>query len=72
MVFPASGFPILPWLVASGAPTWVWAALLMAGFVALTVFTMWLARLPARRKPPPFQPPSKLTHEEGREKSDGR
>ena len=39
------------------APAWVWATLVMAGFVALTVFTMWLARFPIERKPPPVLPP---------------
>ena len=37
-----------------GPPAWVWAALLMAGFAALTVFTMLLARIPTLRSPPPF------------------
>ncbi len=32
---------------------WLWAALIMAGFVALTALTMWLVRLPLRRRPPP-------------------
>ncbi len=38
----------------AATPAWVWAALLMAGFVALTVLTMALARIPARRAPPPL------------------
>ncbi len=40
-------------LVAS-PPSWVWATLLMAGFAALTVFTMLLARIPTLRSPPPL------------------
>ncbi len=44
----------LPWLQASaGPPTWVWAALLMAGFVGLTVLTVVLARFAVLRTPPP-------------------
>jgi hypothetical protein len=39
---------------AGGAPKWVWAALLMAGFAGISAFTMALARVPARRTPPPF------------------
>ncbi len=41
-------------LLASGPPAWVWATLLMAGFAALTVFTMLLARIPTLRPPPRF------------------
>ena len=51
----AAQFPVLP--VASGAPAWIWATLLMAAFVAITVFTMWLIRFPLRRTPPPVSPP---------------
>ncbi len=43
---------LAPLLAAT--PAWVWAVLLMAGFVALTVLTMALARIPARRAPPPL------------------
>lgn len=39
-------------LLAAGPPAWVWATLLMAGFAALTVFTMLLARIPTLRPPP--------------------
>ena len=39
--------------LVAGPPAWVWATLLMAGFAALTVFTMLLARIPTLR-PPPF------------------
>lgn len=46
-----------PPLAAGGPPEWVWATLLMAGFVALSVFTMVLIRLPLRRRPPPLAPP---------------
>ena len=41
-------------LLVAGPPAWVWATLLMAGFAALTVFTMALARIPTLRPPPPF------------------
>ncbi len=41
-------------LLAAAPPAWVWAALLMAGFAALTVFKMLLARIPTVR-PPPFE-----------------
>ena len=41
-------------VAAASAPTWVWAALVMAGFVGLTLITMALARLPVRRPPPPL------------------
>ena len=44
-------------LVLSAVPAWVWAILVMAGFVALSVFTMWLTRFPLRRVPPPLVPP---------------
>ena len=47
-------------VLAAGPPAWVWATLLMAGFAALTVFTMLLARIPTLRPPPPFD-----TDEEG-------
>lgn len=46
-------------VVLAAAPVWVWATLVMIGFVALTVFTMWLARFPVERQPPPFVPPPK-------------
>ncbi len=39
-------------LLAACPPAWVWATLLMAGFAALTVFTMLLARIPTLRRPP--------------------
>ncbi len=41
-------------LLAAGLPAWVWATLLMAGFAALTVFTMLLVRIPTLRPPPRF------------------
>ena len=41
-------------LLAAGPPAWIWATLLMAGFAALTVLTMLLARIPTLRPPPPF------------------
>jgi len=44
-------------LLAASVPVWVWATLVMIGFVALTALTMWLARFPVERKPPPVLPP---------------
>ena len=41
-------------VLVAGPPAWVWATLLMAGFAALTVFTMVLARIPTLRSPPPL------------------
>ena len=38
-------------VLVAGPPAWVWATLLMAGFAALTVFTMLLARIPTVRPP---------------------
>ncbi|MCH8949213.1 MAG: hypothetical protein IIB87_02415 [Chloroflexi bacterium] len=38
-------------VLVAGPPAWVWATLLMAGFAALTVFTMLLARIPTLRPP---------------------
>ncbi len=38
-------------LLAAGPPAWVWATLLMAGFAALTVFTMLLTRIPILKPP---------------------
>jgi hypothetical protein len=40
-------------LLAAGVPRWIWAALLMAAVLAVTVLTMWLVRYPIRRVPPP-------------------
>ena len=51
----AAQLPSLP--LASGAPAWIWATLLMAAFVAITALTMWLIRFPLRRTPPPVPPP---------------
>jgi hypothetical protein len=45
---------LLAW---AGMPRWVWAALLMATFVGVSVITMLLARYPVRRAPPPAMPP---------------
>jgi len=36
-----------PLQASAGTPTWVWAALCMAGFAAISVFTMALTRVPA-------------------------
>ena len=49
--------PALNTVVLAAAPAWVWATLVMIGFVVLTVLTMWLARFPVTRKPPPVVPP---------------
>ena len=38
----------------SSAPAWIWATLIMIGFVALSALTMWLIRLPLRQAPPPL------------------
>ena len=42
--------------VLAAVPAWVWAIFVMAGFVALSAFTMWLTRFPVRRVPPPLVP----------------
>ena len=42
-----------PLQASAGTPTWVWAALLAAAFVALTVVTMALVRLPVLGVPAP-------------------
>ena len=42
--------------VGTGPPAWIWAALFMTGFAAVSVFTMALARVPTLRKPPASQP----------------
>ena len=39
-------------LFAASVPSWVWATLLMALFVAVSIGTMWLVRYPVRRLPP--------------------
>jgi hypothetical protein len=44
-------------LASAGMPRWVWAALLMAAFVGVSVLTMLLTRYPVRRAPPPVTPP---------------
>jgi hypothetical protein len=43
--------PLHP-LFAASVPSWVWATLLMALFVVVSVATMLLARYPVRRAPP--------------------
>ena len=43
--------PLQP-LFAASVPSWVWATLLMALFVAVSIGTMWLLRYPVRRLPP--------------------
>ncbi len=57
-------------LVASGAPTWIWATLVMVGFVGLTLLTMALARTPVRRAPPPLDAPEETPGRPG--EGDGR
>ncbi len=57
-------------LLATGPPAWVWATLLMAGFAALTVFTMLLARIPTLR-PPPFDTDEEDRDAEPIEDNDG-
>lgn len=44
-------------LFAAGMPRSVWAALIIAAFVAVTIFTILLARYPVRRPPPVTLPP---------------
>jgi hypothetical protein len=39
-----------------GAPSWVWGACFMVGFVLLSALTMALTRLPVRSVPPPWSP----------------
>jgi len=56
-------------LVLDGAPAWIWATLIMIGFVALSAATMWLARIPVRRTPPPIEPPPASDR---REQDEGR
>ena len=40
-------------LLAALGPEWTWGALLLAGFVALSVLTMVLTRYPTQNVPPP-------------------
>lgn len=42
--------PSLAVLPLLAAPAWIWATLLMAGFVALTVLTMALARIAVKER----------------------
>ena len=41
-------------LLLASAPAWIWATLIMIGFVALSALTMWLIRIPLRQAPPPL------------------
>ena len=66
MPLPGSAFDAL---LASGGPKWVWAALLMAGFVALSALTMALTRIPARHTPPPLVPPPSNDEQQERDPS---
>jgi hypothetical protein len=54
---------------SGGTPAWVWATLVMAGFVALSAATMALARVAVRQAPPaepaaPDEPPEALARRE--------
>lgn len=53
------------YVIAAAGPVWVWATLVMIGFVALSALTMWLTRLPVRRVPPPVSPPQRSDDEHG-------
>ena len=55
MLLPDVAAALSP-LLASGAPKWIWATLIMAGFVGLTGLTMALARISTRQRPPPARP----------------
>ncbi len=74
-VLPADG-PIqlrdlkAPLQASGGAPTWVWAALLIAAFAGLTVLTMVLVRYPVLRAPPPFSAPVEAPDEPARRELD--
>ncbi len=41
-----------PLQASTGPPRWIWAAFFMAGFAAISVFTMALARVPTLSRPP--------------------
>jgi len=45
-----------PLEASTGPPKWIWAALIMAGFAAVSAFTMALARIPTLRAPPALKP----------------
>ncbi|MCH8161749.1 MAG: hypothetical protein IIB88_07620 [Chloroflexi bacterium] len=45
-----------PLEAGTGPPKWIWAALFMAGFAAVSVFTMGLARVPTLRAPSASKP----------------
>lgn len=49
--------PNPPLEASAAAPTWIWGALLMAGFVGLSVVTVALARLPVLQRPAPLTEP---------------
>jgi hypothetical protein len=53
-------------LMLTSAPAWIWATLIMIGFVALSALTMWLMRIPLRQAPPP-----PLTKEDDEEPVEG-
>ena len=38
-------------LMLAAVPAWVWATLIMVAFAALTILTMWLARIPTQGPP---------------------
>ncbi|MGB2694167.1 MAG: DUF2007 domain-containing protein [Dehalococcoidia bacterium] len=56
-------------VIASGPPPQLWAGLLMAGFVALSVFVLALARIAVREPSPGERKPTARTKETKR--SDG-
>jgi hypothetical protein len=45
-----------PLEAGTAPPKWIWAALFMAGFAAVSVFTMGLARVPTLHTPPASKP----------------
>lgn len=53
-----------PLVASTGPPTWTWAALMMAAFAGLSVFTMVLARVPAL-SPPSAPVAEPVEHEDG-------
>ncbi len=54
-------------VVLAAVPAWVWATLIMAAFAALTVFTMWLARIPTQGPTLGSPPGGRRTDADGEE-----
>lgn len=50
--------------VAAEVPRQLWAALMMLAFVAISLLTMLLARIPTRQAPPPIVPDEEGPSEE--------